>query len=107
MVPLRTTALRSTAAPSEVKARDNYMYLHEEEFSETPEFTTVFQQVVLTDTSNLANCCWEIKHTHANCPYEEEHTDVVCRSFQAQPGRMVNLGNQDCAPTRTHGKTPV
>ena len=94
MVPLGTTALRSPAAPSKVNARDNYMYLYEEEFSEMPEFTTVFQQAVLADTSKLANCCWEIKHTRANCPHKEEHTDVVCKSLQAQPG----LGNQDCAP---------
>lgn len=71
------------------------------------EFTTVFQQAVLTDTSKLANCYWEIKHTRANCPHEEEHTDMVCKSFQAQLGKMVNLGNQDCAPARTHSKTPI
>lgn len=89
MVPLATTALASPAAPSQVKARDNYMYLHEQQFSEMSEFTSAFQQVVLTDTSQLANRCWEIKHTQAHCPHEEEHMDVVCKPFQALLGLMV------------------
>lgn len=50
MVLLGSTALGSPAAPGEVEAQENYMY-YEREFSEMPEYTTVFQQVGFTDTS--------------------------------------------------------
>lgn len=60
------------------------------------EFTTAFQQAVLTDTSQLASCCWEIKHTHVNCPHErEELTEMVCKfswaGWQTWKTRIVLL----------------
>lgn len=51
------------------------------------EFTTAFQHAVLTDTSQHANCCWEIKHTHANCPHERS-SQTWSASSAGQDGKL-------------------
>lgn len=83
MVLLQTTALVSPASPQ----RDNYTHWYKQKFSETPESVCVFQQVALTDTSDLTSS-WETNHTCATCP-KDERAHLVWKCFPAEPGKTI------------------